>query len=83
MLMYKSSSCWKSDWCHLQWTEFLLFAALLVAVSIIFSIMAYFYTYVDPDQLAKLTKEDNNMADLKEKEKENMDMIDVPKSTKM
>ncbi|XP_053482545.1 solute carrier family 15 member 2 [Ictalurus furcatus] len=66
-----------------QWTEFLLFAALLVAVSIIFSIMAYFYTYVDPDQLAKLTKEDNNMADLKEKEKENMDMIDVPKSTKM
>ncbi|KAB5576994.1 hypothetical protein PHYPO_G00204890 [Pangasianodon hypophthalmus] len=66
-----------------QWTEFLLFAALLVAVSIIFSIMAYFYTYVDPDQLAKLAKDEDNMVKLKEKEKENMDMIDVPKSTKM
>ncbi|XP_059503511.1 solute carrier family 15 member 2 isoform X2 [Stegostoma tigrinum] len=30
-----------------QWAEFLLFACLLFAVSIIFSIMAYFYTYVD------------------------------------
>ncbi|XP_035264760.1 solute carrier family 15 member 2 isoform X1 [Anguilla anguilla] len=34
-----------------QWVEFLLFASLLVAVSIIFSIMAQFYTYVDGDQL--------------------------------
>uniref|UniRef100_A0A8K9WMW5 Solute carrier family 15 member 2 n=1 Tax=Oncorhynchus mykiss TaxID=8022 RepID=A0A8K9WMW5_ONCMY len=37
-----------------QWMEFLLFAGLLVAVCIIFSIMAYFYTYVDPDELDKL-----------------------------
>ncbi|XP_060785677.1 solute carrier family 15 member 2-like isoform X2 [Neoarius graeffei] len=57
-----------------QWSEFLLFAALLVAVSIIFSIMAYFYTYVDPDQMAKLAEEDENMADFKEKENENMDI---------
>ncbi|XP_051998894.1 solute carrier family 15 member 2 [Xyrauchen texanus] len=41
-----------------QWVEFLLFASLLLAVSIIFSIMAYFYTYVDPDQLDKIFKED-------------------------
>uniref|UniRef100_A0AAR2K0Y5 Solute carrier family 15 member 2 n=1 Tax=Pygocentrus nattereri TaxID=42514 RepID=A0AAR2K0Y5_PYGNA len=41
-----------------QWTEFLLFAALLVAVSIIFSIMSYFYTYADPDQLNKLFNEE-------------------------
>uniref|UniRef100_A0A673JXG7 Solute carrier family 15 member 2-like n=1 Tax=Sinocyclocheilus rhinocerous TaxID=307959 RepID=A0A673JXG7_9TELE len=43
-----------------QWTEFLLFAGLLVAVSIIFSIMAYFYTYVDPDQLDKIFREDTD-----------------------
>lgn len=45
--------------------------------------MAYFYTYVDPDQLSKLAQEDDNMDDLKEKEKENMAMTDVPKSTKI
>uniref|UniRef100_A0A8C9U461 Solute carrier family 15 member 2 n=1 Tax=Scleropages formosus TaxID=113540 RepID=A0A8C9U461_SCLFO len=33
-----------------QWAEFVLFAALLVAVCIIFSIIAYFYTYVNPKQ---------------------------------
>ncbi|XP_036449452.1 solute carrier family 15 member 2 [Colossoma macropomum] len=68
-----------------QWTEFLLFAALLVAVSIIFSIMSYFYTYVDPDQLDKLFKEEaneGNMDDLK-KEKESMNMNDLPKGIKM
>uniref|UniRef100_A0A6Q2YXS6 Solute carrier family 15 member 1a n=1 Tax=Esox lucius TaxID=8010 RepID=A0A6Q2YXS6_ESOLU len=31
-----------------QWAEFFLFASLLVAVCIIFSIMAHFYTYTDP-----------------------------------
>uniref|UniRef100_A0A7N8XQ55 Solute carrier family 15 member 2 n=1 Tax=Mastacembelus armatus TaxID=205130 RepID=A0A7N8XQ55_9TELE len=36
-----------------QWKEFLLFAGLLLGVFFIFSIMAYFYTYVDPDQLDK------------------------------
>ncbi|XP_038646003.1 solute carrier family 15 member 2 isoform X1 [Scyliorhinus canicula] len=40
-----------------QWAEFVLFACLLLAVSIIFSIMAYFYTYVDSDELVK-TDED-------------------------
>uniref|UniRef100_A0A8C4FH54 Solute carrier family 15 member 2 n=1 Tax=Dicentrarchus labrax TaxID=13489 RepID=A0A8C4FH54_DICLA len=37
-----------------QWKEFLLFAGLLLGVFIIFSIMAYFYTYVDPDELDKI-----------------------------
>uniref|UniRef100_A0A672YNW6 Solute carrier family 15 member 2 n=1 Tax=Sphaeramia orbicularis TaxID=375764 RepID=A0A672YNW6_9TELE len=41
-----------------QWTEFLLFAGLLVGVCIIFSIMACFYTYVDPEQLDKVYLED-------------------------
>lgn len=42
-----------------QWKEFLLFAGLLLGVFIIFSIMAYFYTYVDPDQLDKLYLEES------------------------
>ena len=35
-----------------------MFAGLLVAVCIIFSVMSYFYTYVDPSQLDKLYQED-------------------------
>ncbi|KAJ3592270.1 hypothetical protein NHX12_007398, partial [Muraenolepis orangiensis] len=42
-----------------QWAEFVLFACLLVAVSGIFSVMAYFYTYVDPSQLDKLYQDDS------------------------
>uniref|UniRef100_A0A3Q2C9H8 Solute carrier family 15 member 1a n=1 Tax=Cyprinodon variegatus TaxID=28743 RepID=A0A3Q2C9H8_CYPVA len=34
-----------------QWTEYILFASLLVAVCIIFSIMASFYTYIDPTEI--------------------------------
>ncbi|KAL6100349.1 slc15a2 [Pungitius sinensis] len=41
-----------------QWKEFLLFAGLLLAVFFIFSFMAYFYTYVVPDQLDKKYQED-------------------------
>uniref|UniRef100_A0A665WME3 Solute carrier family 15 member 2 n=1 Tax=Echeneis naucrates TaxID=173247 RepID=A0A665WME3_ECHNA len=40
-----------------QWKEFLLFAGLLLGVCVIFSIMSYFYTYVDPDQLDKIHQE--------------------------
>uniref|UniRef100_A0A672MDG5 Solute carrier family 15 member 1 n=1 Tax=Sinocyclocheilus grahami TaxID=75366 RepID=A0A672MDG5_SINGR len=40
------------------WAEYVLFASLLVAVSIIFSIMAYFYTYIDPAEIeAQIRKE--------------------------
>ncbi|KAK7893450.1 hypothetical protein WMY93_022602 [Mugilogobius chulae] len=31
-----------------QWAEYILFASLLVLVCIIFAVMAYFYTYIDP-----------------------------------
>lgn len=41
-----------------QWIEFVLFAVLLLGVCIIFSIMASFYTYVDPDQVNKIGLED-------------------------
>ncbi|XP_075333813.1 solute carrier family 15 member 1b [Odontesthes bonariensis] len=31
-----------------QWAEYILFASLLLLVCIVFAIMAYFYTYIDP-----------------------------------
>ncbi len=34
-----------------KWAEYILFASLLMAVCIIFSIMAYFYTYIDPAEI--------------------------------
>ncbi|NWS09919.1 S15A1 protein, partial [Pachyramphus minor] len=34
-----------------QWAEYVLFAALLFVVCIIFAIMATFYTYVDPNEV--------------------------------
>ena len=37
----------------------MLFAALLLAVCIIFAVMAYFYTYVDPNEIeAQLDEEE-------------------------
>lgn len=43
-----------------QWTEFVLFACLLVAVCIIFSIMAYFYQYMDPVAIEAQFKEEDD-----------------------
>ncbi|MBN3306543.1 S15A2 protein, partial [Amia calva] len=68
-----------------QWSEFLLFAVLLVAVSIIFSIMAHFYKYVDPEQLDLLGKEERE-EDNDLKTNENLVPLDgnvVAKTTKM
>ncbi|NXY90977.1 S15A1 protein, partial [Alcedo cyanopectus] len=46
-----------------QWAEYVLFAALLLAVCIIFAIMAYFYTYVDPNEVeAQLDEEERRQA---------------------
>uniref|UniRef100_A0AAR2L4N0 Solute carrier family 15 member 1 n=1 Tax=Pygocentrus nattereri TaxID=42514 RepID=A0AAR2L4N0_PYGNA len=51
-----------------QWAEYVLFASLLVCVCIIFSIMAYFYTYIDPAEIeAKFTEQ--NPEDKEEKKK--------------
>ncbi|XP_010587679.1 solute carrier family 15 member 1 [Loxodonta africana] len=47
-----------------QWAEYVLFAALLLVVCIIFAIMARFYTYVSPAEIE---------AQFDEKEKENAD----------
>ncbi|XP_068560875.1 solute carrier family 15 member 1 [Cebidichthys violaceus] len=47
-----------------QWAEYILFASLLVVVCFIFSIMAYFYTYIDPAaieaQFSKKVDEDDD-----------------------
>ncbi|KAJ6660907.1 hypothetical protein lerEdw1_017064 [Lerista edwardsae] len=47
-----------------QWAEYVLFAGLLVAVTVVFAIMAYFYTYVDPAEVEAQLVEDEK----KEKE---------------
>ncbi|XP_063790117.1 solute carrier family 15 member 2 [Pseudophryne corroboree] len=49
-----------------QWAEFVLFAALLIAVSIIFSIMGYFFVPVNPDDLLD---EDEKVDDVDVKKK--------------
>lgn len=55
-----------------QWTEFVLFASLLVAVCFIFSIMAYFYTYMDPVAIeAQFLKKDDDDDDDKDKDRKN------------
>ncbi|KAM9347796.1 solute carrier family 15 member 2 [Symphorus nematophorus] len=70
-----------------QWKEFLLFACLLLGVCIIFSIMACFYTYVDPDQLDKLyiedsVREEDDHDDMKKNTKD-IPMKKAGKSTKL
>ncbi|XP_077435436.1 solute carrier family 15 member 2 [Vanacampus margaritifer] len=43
-----------------QWKEFVLFAVLLLAVCVIFSVMAHLYTYVNVEQLDKICGNDQN-----------------------
>ncbi|XP_073701387.1 solute carrier family 15 member 1 [Garra rufa] len=63
-----------------QWAEYVLFASLLVAVSIIFSFMAYFYTYIDPAEIeAKIRKEQGLEPEEKGKEKLEMEEKDEDK----
>ncbi|XP_024862753.1 solute carrier family 15 member 2 [Kryptolebias marmoratus] len=71
-----------------QWKEFLLFAGLLLGVCIIFSVMAAFYTYVDPEQLDKIYLEDSGKDeddDYDTKKKQNADMLmkETRRSTKL
>ncbi|XP_014028426.2 solute carrier family 15 member 1 isoform X1 [Salmo salar] len=74
-----------------QWAEFVLFASLLVAVCVIFSIMAYFYTYMDPAEIeAQFTdnggKEESDKEELQMQKKDVVDHHnedDEAKQTKM
>nr|XP_029500658.1 solute carrier family 15 member 1-like [Oncorhynchus nerka] len=54
-----------------QWAEFVLFASLLVAVCVIFSIMAYFYTYMDPAEIEAQFRDKDGM---EESDKEELQM---------
>ncbi|XP_038157891.1 solute carrier family 15 member 1b [Cyprinodon tularosa] len=55
-----------------QWAEYILFAALLVLVCIIFAIMAYFYTYTDPAKVEALF---GNLEPEEKKKKKSLEMI--------
>uniref|UniRef100_A0A674EUF5 Solute carrier family 15 member 1 n=1 Tax=Salmo trutta TaxID=8032 RepID=A0A674EUF5_SALTR len=74
-----------------QWAEFVLFASLLVAVCVIFSIMAYFYTYMDPAEIEaqfrdKGGKEESDKEELQMQKKDVVDHHnedDEAKQTKM
>ncbi|XP_065596883.1 solute carrier family 15 member 1 [Cyrtonyx montezumae] len=49
-----------------QWAEYVLFAALLFAVCIIFSVMAYFYTYIDPNEVEAQLDEEEKKKQIKQ-----------------
>ncbi|XP_012813171.2 solute carrier family 15 member 1 isoform X1 [Xenopus tropicalis] len=67
-----------------QWAEYVLFAALLVAVCIIFAVMAYFYTYVDPAEIEAQFDEEEKKKNAKEIEAMGVQNGDGPYSqTKM
>ncbi|NWX43396.1 S15A1 protein, partial [Steatornis caripensis] len=51
-----------------QWAEYVLFAALLLAVCIIFAVMAYFYTYVDPNEIEAQLDEEEKKKDKKDQD---------------
>ncbi|XP_047432579.1 solute carrier family 15 member 1-like [Mugil cephalus] len=54
-----------------QWAEYILFASLLVLVCVIFAIMAYYYTYIDPTKIeAKFTHAEHD----DEKRKKSLEM---------
>ncbi|XP_047198629.1 solute carrier family 15 member 1 [Hippoglossus stenolepis] len=58
-----------------QWAEYILFASLLVAVCIIFSIMAYFYTYIDPTEIEAQFKKSIIDDDDDDKKKTEVEMV--------
>nr|XP_023682684.1 solute carrier family 15 member 2-like isoform X1 [Paramormyrops kingsleyae]XP_023682685.1 solute carrier family 15 member 2-like isoform X1 [Paramormyrops kingsleyae]XP_023682686.1 solute carrier family 15 member 2-like isoform X1 [Paramormyrops kingsleyae]XP_023682688.1 solute carrier family 15 member 2-like isoform X1 [Paramormyrops kingsleyae] len=69
-----------------QWVEFVLFAALLVAVCLIFSIMGHFYTYVNPDRLDEMFSEDtidDNEKNSKRHPGEEVPLKNVARNTKI
>ncbi|XP_076012735.1 solute carrier family 15 member 2 isoform X2 [Genypterus blacodes] len=57
-----------------QWKEFVLFAGLLLGVCIIFSIMAHFYTYIDPNQVDMICLENTAGKEDDDNSEDNMKM---------
>ncbi|XP_075418811.1 solute carrier family 15 member 1 [Tenrec ecaudatus] len=64
-----------------QWAEYILFAALLLAVCIIFAIMARFYTYVNPAEIEAQFDEEEEEAEEKKKNFEKNDQFGVKEPT--
>lgn len=61
-----------------KWAEYVLFASLLVVVCFIFSIMAHFYTYMDPAEIeAQFTKkvDEDDEDDKHQLQKEQLEMV--------
>lgn len=58
-----------------------MFASLLVAVSIIFSVMAYFYTYIDPAEIEAQIRREQGL-EPEDKRKETLEMEDKDKDQK-
>ncbi|XP_063068930.1 solute carrier family 15 member 1-like [Engraulis encrasicolus] len=76
-----------------EWAEYILFASLLLVVCVIFSIMAYFYTYIDPVAIEAEFKrkegldsdetDENDELEMKEKESQHHDNEEGLKQSKM
>ncbi|KAM8748670.1 solute carrier family 15 member 1 [Acanthopagrus schlegelii] len=60
-----------------QWAEYILFASLLIVVCVIFSIMAYFYTYINPAEIEAqfMKKGDDDDEDDKKQLQKGMEMV--------
>lgn len=48
----------------LKWAEYILFAALLLVVCVIFAIMARFYTYINPAEIEAQFDDDDKKKSL-------------------
>ncbi|XP_043360872.1 solute carrier family 15 member 2 isoform X2 [Dermochelys coriacea] len=66
-----------------QWAEFVLFACLLFAVCIIFSIMGYFYVTVDPEKMTAEEEEEEEEEEKKEMPSNGNVISLVPQKTKL
>ncbi|XP_068602845.1 solute carrier family 15 member 1 [Brachionichthys hirsutus] len=71
-----------------QWAEYILFASLLLAVCFIFSIMAHFYTYIDPVEIEAQFKknsddDDSDEDDITQLKELGGEMGEKAKQTKM
>lgn len=60
-----------------KWAEYILFASLLIVVCVIFSIMAYFYTYINPAEIEAqfMKKGDDDDEDDKKQLQKGMEMV--------
>ena len=63
-----------------KWAEYILFASLLLVVCFIFSIMAHFYTYIDPAKIEaqfkkKLDDDDDDDDDDEDNTQKKIEMV--------